>query len=170
VRALVELSGERLAAIPLRGAWGATALDALFEAAAGLEHPVTLVANVATRRLWGSQPSPEQLLAYLLDGRDGGPPPDWDVGHFVCVIAQARGPAAALYLIADTYPSLGRRGVHAQPGERLALALERPDMAPGGVVAVADARDAAALRGAAAGAGLAEGAWDNGSVSAAALP
>jgi hypothetical protein len=166
VRALEELSGERLAAIPLSGPWSAASLERLFAAGVELERPVTLVANIATRHLWGSRPRPAQLLAYLLEGDDAGPAPDWDVGHFVCLIGQASGPAGTMYIVADTYPSLGRRGLHVQPAERLARALERPAMAPGGVVAVVLAPDAGRLREGAALAGLREGAWDNGSMSA----
>ena len=82
----------------------------------------------------------DQLLDYLLDGVDDGPPADWDVGHFVCVVARTRGLGGSLYAIADTYPSLGRGGVHLQPRERLVRALQRPGMAPGGmIVVVADA-------------------------------
>jgi len=102
------------------------------------------------------------MLAYLIDGELDGPSPDWDVGHFACVVARVSGPAGALYAIADTYASLG---VHVQPQERLALALRRPDMAPGGVVAIVDSGDAGLLRERAHVAGLHEGAWDNGSVA-----
>jgi hypothetical protein len=165
-RALEELSGGALAALPLTGPWSAAALDGLFEAAAALEGAVTFVANVATRQLWGARASLPVLLAYLLDGAQEGPPADWDVGHFVCVFARARGPAGTLYAIADTYPQLGFDGLHLQPPERLALALRRPGMAPGGLLVALDAREAAGLRATAAELGLREGAWDNGTASA----
>ena len=74
---------------------------------------------------------------YLLDGEQDGPPPDWRVGHFACVIGRVRGPGGNLYGVADTYPSLGSGGVHLQPQERLAAALERRDMPAGGMIAVA---------------------------------
>jgi len=170
--AVEALSGEQLAAIPFSGPWTAGApdgapgtLDGLFDLAAALERPVTLIANLATRHLWGSRPSVAELLGYLLDGAQAGPPPDWDVGHFVCVLARVRGPGGSLYVLADTYPSLGRGGVHAQPAERLAAAIERRDMPAGGVIAVVDRADAAAVRAGAAALGLVEALWDNGSAA-----
>ncbi|HMD52305.1 MAG TPA: hypothetical protein VKG62_06265 [Solirubrobacteraceae bacterium] len=163
--AVEGLSDGRLAAIPLAGPWTAAALDSVFDLAAGLPHEVTLVANLATRHLWGSRPSAEQLLAYLLDGECSGPPPDWDVGHFACVVGRVRGPAGRLYALADTYPSLGTRGVHLQPGERLAAAIDRPDMPAGGVIVVVAADDRPAVRAGAAEAGLEERVWDNGTAT-----
>jgi uncharacterized protein DUF6885 len=168
LQGIERVSGDRLAAIPCGGLWTATALDALFDAVAGLARPATLIANVATRHLWGGRPAVGELLAYLLDGNDAGPDPDWDVGHFVCVFARTSGPGGALYGVADTYRSLGREGVHVQPRERLAVALERPDMAPGGMIVVVAREDDDAVRAAVASSGLREGAWDNGSPSAAA--
>jgi len=168
--ALAQLSGGALEPIPYTGPWSASALGGLFDLLAALERPATLVANIATRHLWGGRASVEQLLGYLLGGEQGGPPPDWDVGHFVCVAGRARGPGGSLYLIADTYPALGDRGVHAQPQERLAEALERRDMPAGGMLAVVAAADAAGVRAGGAGLGLREVAWDNGTVSRETLP
>jgi len=125
---------------------------------------VSAVANLATRHLWGAGATLGQLLAYLLDGAQTGPDPDWDVGHFVCLIGRIVGPGGTLYGVADTYPSLGSRGLHMQPAERLARALQRPDMAAGGLILVAFSEDAAQLRARAAELGLSEGAWDNGTV------
>jgi hypothetical protein len=164
VRAIEALARGALAAVPFSGPWSAPTLSALFDAVLGLERPATLVANVATRQLWGASAGVGEMVAYLLEGADAGPPPDWDVGHFVCVVARIEGPAGALYALADTYPSLGAHGLHVQTRERLALALARPGMAPGGVIAVVDAADAARLRERAQNAGLHEGVWDNGSV------
>jgi hypothetical protein len=164
VRALESLSRGRLAAIAYDGPWSAETIGALFDAALQLERPATLVANVATRHLWGANASVAEIVGYLLAGEDSAPPPDWDVGHFVCVPARVDGPGGALYALADTYPSLGARGLHVQPRERLALALARPGMAPGGVIAVVDAGDAESVRERALGAGLHEGIWDNGSI------
>jgi len=170
-RAVDGLSDGALAAVPLSGPWSAQTLAAAFETAAALSRPVTLVANIATRHLWGSRASAEQLLAYLLEGELDGPDPDWDVGHFVCAVGRVEGPAGSLYVVADTYPSLGNGGVYAQPAERLALALQRPPAQPGaspegGMLAVADARDAATLRAGARAAGLREALWDNGTLTA----
>jgi hypothetical protein len=166
LRAVNELSDERLCALPYAGPWSGVALARLFDALATLGRPATLIANVATRHLWGSTPSVSQLLALLLDGADEGPAPDWDVGHFVCVFGRIAGPGGELYGVADTYPALGVRGVHMQPRERLARALARPGMAPGGAIAVIAREDAAAVRAAAGACGLQERAWDNGTLTA----
>jgi hypothetical protein len=166
LRAVQELSDKRLCALPYAGPWSGVALAGLFDAVAALARPATLIANVATRHLWGSAPSVSQLLGLLLDGADGGPPPDWDVGHFVCVFSRIAGPGGELYGVADTYPALGVGGVHVQPRDRLARALERPDMAPGGLIAVVAREDAAAVRASADSCGLQERAWDNGTLTA----
>jgi hypothetical protein len=163
--AVQELAGGRLVAIPFGGPWTAETLDGLFDLSAALERPVTLLANLHTRHLWGSHPRADQLLAYLLDGDPAGPQPDWDVGHFVCIVARVSGPGGSLYGVVDTYPSLGVGGVHVQPRERLAAAIERRDMPAGGVLVVIDAEDAPAVRAGAAALGLLEGIWDNGTVT-----
>jgi hypothetical protein len=162
--AIERLSGGALATIPLAGPWRADTLAKLFDAVAELERPVTLIANLATHHLWGAGASVTQLLGYLLDGELDGPPPDWRVGHFACVVGRMRGPGGNLYALADTYPALGHRGVHMQPAERLAAALERRDMPAGGVIVVASAEDAGGVRSRALAAGLDEGIWDNGTV------
>lgn len=166
VRAVRELGSGRLEAVPLSGPFTAATLDALFDAALALDEPVTLIANHATRHLWGSQADPAVALAHLLEGTDAGPPPDWDVGHFACVFARTVGPGGTLYWLADTYPALGNRGVHRQPRERLAHAIARPDIPAGGVIAVLAAGEAERLRAATAAAGLREELWDNGSPEA----
>lgn len=163
--AIGTLSRGALDAIPYTGPWNADTLGSLFDLCSSLEHPVTLVANFATRHLWGGRASVSQLLDYLLDGEQEGPPPDWDVGHFACVVGRVRGPGGSLYGVADTYPALGSRGVHMQPQERLAAALERPDMPAGGMIVAAFAQDAAAVRAGTAALGLTEGPWDNGTAT-----
>jgi hypothetical protein len=163
-RSIGELSGGDLDAIPYSGPFTAATLHGLFDAAAALEQPVTLVANLATHHLWGARPAPAQVLAYLCDGTLEGPPPDWDVGHFACVVARTGGPGGHIYTLADTYPALGAHGVHLQPEERLAAAIARPDKPAGGVIAVVAAAEAGAVRGAAASLGLQEGLWDNGTI------
>jgi hypothetical protein len=163
--AVAALAGDRLAAIPYSGPWTVATLGGLFETAAALARPVALVANLATRHLWGGHPRAEELLDYLLDGTPDGPAPDWDVGHFVCIVGRLRGPGGSLYGVADTYPSLGTGGVHLQPQERLAAALERRDMPAGGVIVIASGEDTPAVRAGAGALGLTEGAWDNGTVA-----
>jgi hypothetical protein len=163
--AIVSLSTGALVAIPYTGPWSTSNLAGLFELGCTCEHPVTLIANFATRHLWGGHASVNQLLAYLYDGDPDGPPPDWDVGHFACVVGRVRGPRGSLYGVADTYPALGDGGVHMQPQERLAAALERRGMSAGGMIVVVSAQDAGAVRAGADALGLREGLWDNGTVT-----
>ncbi len=125
VGAIERLAGGALTAIPYSGPWTAGTLDGLFELVAELERPVALIANLATRHLWGGWARLDQLLDHLYEGEQSGPPPDWDVGHFVCVFGRVRGPRGTLYGVADTYPALGNGGVHMQPTERLAAAIDR---------------------------------------------
>lgn len=170
LEAIVRLSSDELAVIPYKGPWDATTLGCLFDAAASLERSAALVANFATHHLWGGRPSVNQLLGYLFEGTQDGPPPDWDVGHFACVFGRVRGPGGSLYGIADTYPALGIGGVHLQPQERLAAALDRRDMPAGGMLVVVSAEDAEAVRSGANAVGLIEGMWDNGTVTPETLP
>ncbi len=74
VRAVQALSGGALAAVPYSGPWTAETLGGLFDATATSERPVTLIANLATRHLWGGRPRAGQLLDYLYDGALAGPP------------------------------------------------------------------------------------------------
>jgi hypothetical protein len=164
--AIERLSDGALAAIPYSGPWTARTLDGLFDRVAACERPATLIANLATRHLWGTHPRAVELLAYLLDGAQDGPPPDWDVGHFVCVVGRIAGPGGSLYAVADTYPSLGSGGVHVQPRERLAAAIERREgLEEGGVLAIVSTEDAPTVRAGAAELGLREEIWDNGTVT-----
>jgi hypothetical protein len=170
VAAIATLSEGALEPIPYSGPWNPHTLGGLFDLVSDLARPATLVSNFATRYLWGAHATPAQLLGYLIDGVQDGPPPDWDVGHFACVVGRAEGPGGSLYGVADTYPSLGNRGVHLQPAERLAAALERRDMPAGGMIVTVDTADAPAVRAGAGVLGLAEGIWDNGTVTAEPLP
>jgi hypothetical protein len=165
VSAVTQLSNGRLVALPFTGPWTAATLGGLFDLLAALERPATLVANFATHHLWGSHPAVDQLLDYLFDGEQDGPPPDWNVGHFACLIGRVRGPGGNLYGVADTYPSLGRGGIHLQPQERLAVALERREEPAGGAIAIVFAEDAPTVRSGAGALDLAEGLWDNGTVT-----
>lgn len=165
VAALRAIGAGAVEVIPWSGPWTSERLDGVFGLAAELREPVTLIANLATHHLWGGHPAPTQLLDYLLLGKDDGPSPDWDVGHFVCVVARTSGPGGNLYAVADTYPALGGNGVHLQPRERLALAIDRPDKPAGGLIAVVAASEADRLRTGAAELGLREGLWDNGTAT-----
>jgi hypothetical protein len=166
VTAIGSVSGGAAAAIPLAGPWTAETLAGTFALAASLQRPASLLANLHTRYLWGSHASLPQLLGHLLHGADRGPPPDWEVGHFVCVVGRASGPSGTLYALADTYPVLGSRGVHMQPAARLAAALERRDDPAGGLIAVVLREDADRVRAGARELGLREELWDNGTPAA----
>jgi hypothetical protein len=168
VEAIGVLSGGALVPIPLSGPWTAHTLSGIFEEALGCSEPVTLIANLATHHLWGGRPSASQLLDHLCDGGEAGPPPDWDVGHFSCVLGRIDGPAGSLYMVADTYPALGNRGIHLQPTGRLAAAIDRRDKPAGGIIAVLARAEADRFAEAAAGLGLERGIWDNGTVTGAA--
>jgi hypothetical protein len=165
VRALGELSSDHLAVVPVAGPWNAAAVRAVLEAGAGCTQPCTVIANLATRHLWGSHPDPATLVAYLVAGdRDLGPPPDWDVGHFVSLLGAIEGPRGTLVLVADTYRALGWAGLHLQPVEGLAHALQRTGSGrPSGVIFVASADDRPALGKRIDDAGLKVDIWDNGS-------
>jgi hypothetical protein len=187
VGAIEELSGGALAALPFAGAWTAERLDGLFDAAASSERPSALIANLATLHLWGGRPRADQVLDCLYGGAAGessagggpgassaesaseGPPADWDVGHFVCIFGRLRGPCGGLYGVADTYPALGAHGVHLQPVERLAAAIDRGEGQggpEGGVVVVVFSEDALRVRARARTLGLENRTWNNGSLTA----
>ncbi|MGH3601402.1 MAG: DUF6885 family protein, partial [Pseudonocardiaceae bacterium] len=120
VRALRELAGAALAVIPVAGPWTPGAVTAVMDTADETGGPCTVIANLATRHLWGSHPSPAAVLGYLIGGdQNTGPPPDWNVGHFVGLLGRIEGPRGTLILVGDTYRSLGWDGIHAQPVERL---------------------------------------------------
>jgi hypothetical protein len=165
VEAITELGGGRVLPIPLSGPWTAATLDSFFALALGCERPVSLIANLATHHLWGGRPSALELLACLFEGSEAGPPPDWDVGHFCCLLGRAKGPGGTIYMIADTYPALGNGGLHLQPEGRLASAIDRRDKPAGGIIVVAERADEVRLRAGAAGLGLREEIWDNGTVA-----
>src|SRR5205085_6548914 len=106
-----------LAAVPLRGRWSAERVEALL----GLD--ARLLANVRTGSFWGSRPPVETLLAELRGEPVGAPPTDWDVGHFVELIALVRGPGGALVVVRGSYRSLGWGGTHLQRPRPVAAVL-----------------------------------------------
>jgi hypothetical protein len=162
VHAVTELSGGRLEAVPLVGAWSAAGVLAVLDAIGQLAGPATLIANLTTGRLWGARPGVEQLARYLLRGDLDGPPADWRVGHYVCLVGVIRGPQGTLVAVADTYGSLGFDGIHLQPVECVAAALLRGDGVDGGLLAVVAADEAEAICGKAVEAGLGSSVWENG--------
>jgi hypothetical protein len=159
-RSIEELSGNALAVIPVAGPWRGATVVSLVEVA---EAPgCTLVANLRTGRLWGSRPQAKLLLDYLLGLPVEAPPPDWDCGHFLAIVASLRGPGGTLLVLRDTYPHLGWGGYHLQPAGAVAAALERGDGNEGGVLCVCEAPAAEALAGKLGEAGFELRHWDNG--------
>ena len=132
--ALEAASGGALRVVPLRTAWEPVAVVRLVDFA--LERGANLIANVRSGRLWGTKPPLESLLAELEGEEVPGPPPEWDVGHYVGLSALVRGRGGSLVVVHDSYPSLGWDGVHLQPPRALAAALRRDDGREGGVLCV----------------------------------
>jgi hypothetical protein len=166
VRAVAELSAGRRVAVAITGPWSVLTVTKLLEIATA-EKDAALVLNVGTRYFWGSRPTVADLLAYLESGEHAtGPAPDWAVGHFVGCLGTIRGARGTLAIITDTYDTLGLHGVHLQPIERVAAALKRHGMTPGGALLMlpGDRRDA--VSNALVAARLELGVWDNGSLDA----
>ncbi|MFD9889175.1 DUF6885 family protein [Amycolatopsis sp. NPDC059027] len=144
--AIDELSGARLATVPVTGEWST---DALFDLLVSLwELPrVAVVAQLDAAEL-GADDTPERAL---LDYLDTGVPPLWTARwrpaarHFVLLAGIRIGAEGTLVSVVDTYPSLGDNGVHDQPLEWVTAALRS---GPSGVLLVADA-DQALVAGAA---------------------
>src|SRR5204863_8092220 len=64
VRAIEELSGGAMAALPFSGPWSTGALEGLFELAPSCEPAAAIVANLATRQLWGPGATPGGVRGY----------------------------------------------------------------------------------------------------------
>jgi uncharacterized protein DUF6885 len=157
-RAIEWLSGGTLAVIPVRGPHSGEKVVELV----GSFESLALIANIDTGELWGAGATDEQLERYLDSGDGDGPPADWHVGHFVNPVSVESGAAGTLVTIRDTYPILGRDGVHRQPAERLAAALRRSDGREGGVLCVCSADQRAVVEADLAGRGFDICHWDNG--------
>lgn len=154
--AIEEMSGGRLVCVPLSGRWSAQMVEGVL----GLE--ARLIANVRTGLFWGSRPPLEALLE-VLDGNEVSDPPpaDWDVGHFVELVALVRGRRGALVVVRDSYPTLGFEGAHLQPAAAVAAALHRGDGRGGGVLAVVTPDEAQPVKRLASELGLETLIWDN---------
>jgi hypothetical protein len=163
INAIESLSDGALTAVPVRGDWTADLVERFVEAATASD--ARLIANIRTGRLWGSRPSALLMLAELNGEELEGPPPDWDVGHFVELTMLVRGPRGSLVAVHDTYPSFGWQGHHLQPPRIVAAALRRGDGREGGILAVVTADQADGVEALARGLGLDVAAWDNGSRS-----
>jgi hypothetical protein len=144
-RAVEELSGGRLTAVPATGRWTPENLLALVER---VTDPV--LANLFTGALWDPSVTDEQVRRYAQTGADVGPDNAWRVGHFLLVAEVQPG---RLLRLADSYAS---RSTHLQPVERVATALEGR-----GLLVITE--DPGAVRAVIEAAGLAPVLWDNGS-------
>lgn len=143
-KAIVLLSLQRLACVPLRGQWSEEVVQRLLDAS-GLG--ARLIANVRTGPLWSSRPPLEAYLA-VLGGSEPPPVPgaEWDVGHFVELVQRVRGHRGDLVVVRDSYPTLGWMGHYLQPPHTIAAALTRGDGREGGVLAVVHPGSVEAVR------------------------
>lgn len=169
VHALRALAADRASIVPVAGPWTAATVSALLDSTMVCRDPCTLIANIATRYLWGTRTGPQAAFAYLATGDDsGGEEPDWDVGHFVGLLGRINGPAGTLVVVGDTYRVLGWQGIHLQPIERMAQAFERTGTGqPSGAIVVASPADGPDVERALRDAGLELEVWDNGTPYAA---
>lgn len=157
--AVGRLSRGLLTAVPARGRWSVATLWRLLTAAARLDL-VSLVANVDTA-LFAAHDTPERALSDYLE--TGQPPlwmSRWCVRHFVLITGVLPRAEGMLVSIMDTYPSLGADGVHLQPVEHVAAALQREGTTPGGLLLIVPEEEAGAARAAVAAAGLRAELWD----------
>ncbi len=167
VRAVGVVAGPVVAAVPLTGRWTATTVGLLLDLVGDPDTVVVL--NAATRHLW---PTHTDLLTWhrYLDGVPVEPGPcEWDVGHFILLVGSYVGSGRRLAVCADTYPSLGSAGIHLQPGEGLAAAMNRDDdpASTGGAIVLTTPAAAERVRERARAAGLDVSVWDNGTPDAA---
>jgi hypothetical protein len=165
LREAIERCGQgTLLAVPVRGPWSEQTLIALFRTVSQLSPGPFLIANWRTGKLWGSRPDPALLLAYLAGEVVSGPRPEWDVGHFVALLFAIAHHERAVIGVLDTYPTLGWKGHHIQPGEAVAAALNRDDGREGGVLCVCQVDHHSRLHGGLKRLGFELNDWDNGSV------
>lgn len=162
-RAVEQLSGGQAVAVPASGDWEPARVHALLRGAGRLAGPVSVLANIATAELADHRTDAETLSRYLDTGTDEAAPPRWHAGHFVILAGLIEGAVGRLVLVADSYRSLGVDGLHLQPVERLAAALRRDGMPPGGVLLVVPAGQRTATTDVVTSAGLRPKPWDNGS-------
>jgi hypothetical protein len=164
-RAVHALSDGAIEAIPVAGPWDREAVLTVMSIAVAEPTVCLIMANVSTVLLWGSRPSPPQIVAYLHTGdASGGPPPDWDVGHFVALLGVVTGKRGTLVVTADTYGSLGWDGVHLQPVEQVSSSLHRGGTNAGGIIVFVGADRSSSVAAELKKARFVMEMWDNGSV------
>jgi hypothetical protein len=162
VRSIGELSEQGLVAVPICGPWDETAVNGLTDLVIDTVEAVAIL-NVATRYLWHSHTGFLDVLDYLSGEEVAPEPSEWQVGHYVAIVGSLVGSHRRLVACADTYPTLGVRGVHVQPPDAIAAALTRADAATtGGAIVVTSARNAPQVMAWVASSKLGVGFWDNG--------
>ena len=166
-RAVEQLSDGELAVQPGSGGPSCAALRLLLEELARCTVPVAAIANVHTGLLWDPAATTAQLAAYLHGGgAAAGPPARWRVGHYVALAGLVSARARCLVVVLDSFRSRGVDGVQLQPIDRVAAAIAREGMEPGGVLLTVPAAQRATARRMVLDAGLESELWDNGSPDA----
>ena len=165
-RAIAELSGGDLVAVPATGTWNHARLLDLLARAAALPTPLAVLGNLATGALWDPGIRADQIAHYLESGQDTAASSTWQVGHFVAVVGFSPGRRGTLVTIAHSYRSRGPDGIHVQPSQRPAAALRRDGQQPGGLLLVLGADHAERAARCVTAAGLICVLWDNGSPDA----
>lgn len=165
IRATEALSRGRFCLMPLQTDDWVAGISALVDLCQ--THPdrqIVPLLNVHTGYLWGSHLMPLQLLTYGQTGQLTPPPADWSVGHFALLVGHLQSHKNLLYAILDTYPHFGWHGLHLQPPDTLAKALQRPSLpTQGGVALFVAAAGRSRLIPRLTEAGFQIGSWDNGS-------
>jgi hypothetical protein len=157
-----RVGGGRVSVLPVTGPWTAESVESLLDVVAEVAPDAVLIANWATRHLWGSHPTPQAVLAHLAGQDAEGPPAEWDVGHFANLVALLRGPGGSFVVVRDSYPALGWEGHHLQPPSAAAAALRRGDGKEGGVLVVLRASAGDEVRSRLENGGFELRHWDNG--------
>ncbi len=162
VDGIERLGGNRVSVLPVAGPWTAESVESLLDMIAEIALDAMLIANWATRHLWGSRPTPQDILAHLAGQDVQGPPAEWDVGHFTNLVTLLRGPGGSFVVVRDSYAILGWEGHHLQPPAAAAAALRRGDGKEGGVLMVVRMSAADEVRQHLAQSGFELRHWDNG--------
>jgi hypothetical protein len=157
-----RVGGGQLSVLPVAGPWTAESVELLLDVVAKAASDAVLIANWATRHLWGSRPTPQVVLAHVAGQDVQGPPAEWDVGHFANLVALLKGTGGSFVVVRDSYPILGWEGHHLQPPAAAAAALRRGDDKEGGVLVVVRASAGDEIKSRLAGKGFELRHWDNG--------
>lgn len=152
----------QVSVLPVAGPWTAESVELLLDVVAEVAPDAVLIANWATRQLWGSRPTPQVILAHLAGQDVEGPSAEWDVGHFANLVALLRGPGGSFVVVRDSYPVLGWKGHHLQPPAAAAAALRRGDGKEGGVLVVVRASASDEVKRHLVGGGFELRQWNNG--------